>query len=263
MIVIDWNKFVDEGLESNGPVSFTTGVFDGLHRGHHQLIDCLTSVPENMPVVATFVSNPFRLLRPNIYKGDISTASQKLKLLDDRGCQVVILIDFSLEFSKLSGRDFLNIIRRHLDMSHLVLGKDHKLGKGGDTTAIQARSMLRPEGITVDIVEPLIDGGKPVSSTRIRSAIEIGDFITARRLLGRRHVIDLAGIPVETKDNSPYLRRNNIKQVIPFSGGYAVTLEKEGKTFATKIKIYEDRIEFENKPDFQADTLTFNSNLQE
>ncbi|HAK47572.1 MAG TPA: riboflavin biosynthesis protein RibF [Spirochaeta sp.] len=263
MKVIDWNSFVEKGLGINEPVSFTTGVFDGLHRGHHELLSCLTSIKENIPVIATFKSNPFRLLRPESYKGDISTASQKLDLLAGHGCQIVILIDFSLKFSKLSGRDFFNIIRKHLDMSHLVLGKDHKLGSRGDTTALQAKSMLEPDGIAVDIVEPLFDQGKPVSSTRIRGAIETGDFTTVIRLLGREHEIDISGAGFSDENNSPYLRRNDIKQVIPFPGRYAVSLGRDGKTFATKIKINEARIEFENTPDFQAETLTFNRYLQE
>ena len=263
MKVVDWNNFVDNGLGIDDPVSFTTGVFDGLHRGHDQLIKCLTSIETNVPVLATFRSNPFRLLRPGKYKGDISTTDQKLELLDAHGCEIVILIDFSLEFSKLSGRDFFKIVRGHLDLSHLVLGKDHKLGNKGDTSSVKAKSILEPQGIIVDIVEPLIDQGKPVSSTRIRAAIEEGDFQTVDRLLGRSHVIDITDAGFTDVNNSPYLRRNDIKQVIPFLGRYAVTLGNGNKTFATKIRINEDGMEFEEKPDFQAETLTFNSYLQE
>ena len=263
MKVIDWERFWTDGLDTDEPVSFTTGVFDGLHRGHRELMNCLTSIEGNLPVVATFLTNPFRLLRPDSYKGDIATVRQKLSLLEDSGCEAVILIDFSLEFSKLSGRDFFKIIRTHLDMGHLVLGKDHKLGNRGDTTALQAKAMLEPEGICVDIVEPLIEDGLPVSSTRIRTAVELGDIATATRLLGRRHLIDLHDTVFITDADYSFVRRNNIKQVIPFKGRYAVTLSNGTRTFATKIKIIEDRIEFENKPDFQAETLTFNRYLQE
>lgn len=263
MKIIDWDSFADKGIGISAAVSFTTGVFDGLHLGHHQLINCLTSINENLPVIATFTENPFRLLRPESYKGDISTIDQKLELLEAQGCQVVILIDFSMNFSKLSGKEFFKIVRGHLNMSHLVLGKDHKLGNRGDTTALQAKAMLEPEGITVDIVEPLIADNKPVSSSRIRAAIEAGDFETVNRLLGREHVVDIADAGLFDENNSPYLRRNDIKQVVPFTGGYAVTLGWNGKTFATKMKINEDRIVFENIPDFQAKTLTFNRYLQE
>jgi len=260
--VLDWNYFVEHGIKRDLPASFTTGVFDGVHRGHHQLIDCLTSREKNMPVVATFRTNPFRLLRPERYKGDISTIEQKIGLLEELGCEIVILIDFSVEFSKLSGRDFFSIIRRHIDLGHLVLGKDHKLGNGGDTSSEQAKAMLEPEGIIVDIVEPLIDGGKPVSSTRIRTAIEEGDLDSACRLLGRPHILDISDC-IFSEYNSPYLRRNDIKQVIPFSGRYAVTLENKEKTFATRINFIEDRIVFENKPDFQAEILRFDCLSQE
>ena len=263
MRVVNWNDFVENGLDTQKPVSFTIGVFDGFHKGHEQLGNCLTSVNENLSVLATFTSNPFRLLRSDNYKGDISTVDQKLKLISAHGIEVVILIDFSLEFSKLSGREFFKIIRGHLDLSHLVLGKDHKLGYKGSTSSLQAKSILEPEGIVVDIVEPLYDHGKPVSSTRIRSSVEDGDFATVDRLLGRSHEIDIKDAGFSIINNSPCLRRTDIKQVIPFSGRYAVTLGNGDKTFATKIKINEDGMEFEEKPDFQTETLTFNRYLQE
>lgn len=263
MRVIDWNRFAEHGIDSNEAVSFTTGVFDGVHLGHRQLIGCLKSQDGLRPVLATFATNPFRLLRPESYRGDISSLDQKLALLEASGCWTVIVIDFSLEFSKLSGRDFFAYIMKHLNLSHLVLGKDHKLGNMGDTTAAQARDMLEPMGVKVDIVDPLISGDKPVSSTRIRIAAEEGDLETVRMLLGRKHSVDLRGIDIATGDSSPFIWRNEIKQVMPLRGRYAVDLEAGSNAFAAKIKMLEDRIIFEDLPDIKAETLTFNSLLQE
>lgn len=261
MIIIDWNDFAENGINSKQPVSFTTGVFDGLHRGHHQLMECLINQAGTIPVTATFKSNPFLLLKPKNYKGDILSLNQKINLLEQQGCEIVILIDFSMEFSRLSGRDFFAYVRKHLNLSHLVLGLDHKLGNKGDTSSLQAKKQLEPEGIIVDIVEPLIEGGTAISSTRIRAAIEDGDLCTVEKLLGRKHVLDLADLSYINNGNSPYLRRNDIKQVIPFKGKYAVMLENGNETFATEIKFNEDRLVFEKKPDFQAKTLTFNCHL--
>ncbi|MBI9108755.1 MAG: FAD synthetase family protein [Spirochaetales bacterium] len=261
MRIIDWDDFAADGIESDEPVSFTTGVFDGVHLGHYQLLDCLKSQANLKPVLATFVGNPFRLLRPDSFKGDITTLRQKLRLLEDVGCWTVILIDFSMKFSKLSGRDFFAYIIKHLNLSHLVLGKDHKLGNMGDTTAFQAREMLEPMGVKVDIVEPLISAGVPVSSTRIRIAVEEGDFSTVENLLGRKHELDLEGLDIKKGTSSPLIRRNDIKQVIPLRGRYAVDLANGRNAFAAKINILEDRITFDDYPDFQVETLTFNSLL--
>jgi len=261
MKIIDWNRFAAMGIDSDEPVSFTTGVFDGVHLGHRQLINGLKAQDGLKPVLATFADNPFRLLRPESYKGDITTLNQKLRLLEEAGCWSVILIDFSLEFSKLSGRDFFAYIRKHLNLNHLVLGKDHKLGRGGDTSALQAREMLEPMGIKVDIVEPLIADDRPVSSTRIRTAVEEGDFDTVESLLDRKHVLDLEGLVLERGNSSPVIRRNDIKQVIPLRGRYAVDLANGSNAFAAKIDILEDRITFNDYPDFQVKTLTFNSLL--
>ncbi len=263
MEIIEWDTFAENGIDSKEPVSFTTGVFDGLHRGHHELINCLVSREGTTPVLATFVSNPFKLLRPQKYLGDISTIDQKIKLLEQAGVATLILIDFSLNFSKLSGRDFLGYVRKHLDMSHLVLGKDHKLGNNGDTSSLRAKELLEPKGVVVDIVEPLFEEGSPVSSTRIRKSILAGDFCDVEKLLGRKYVLDITNSEIQNRDLTAYLRREDIKQVLPPEGEYAVILESGLKTFATKIKIIEDRILLENKPGFQAKELTFNCSLQE
>lgn len=263
MKIIDWDSFAADGIDTDAPVSFTTGVFDGVHRGHLQLIECLKS-QNIMPVLATFAENPFRLLRPDNYRGDISSLDQKLDLLEKAGCQAVIVIDFSLNFSKLSGREFFAYIMKHLNLSHLVLGKDHKLGNKGDTSAVKAREMLEPMGIKVDIVEPLITGEMPVSSTRIRKAVEDGDFDIVENLLGRKHVLDLRGYyNMESGNSSPIIRRNDIKQVMPVRGRYAVDLGNGDNAFAVEINMLEEGIKLSKVPDFQVETLTFNSLLQE
>ncbi len=255
MHIIGWNELLKNGLPLQQEISLTVGVFDGVHRGHRQLIDCLKTREGTLPVVATFKSNPILLFRPDLYKGDILTYEQKLDRLVEAGCASIILIDFSPEFSKLSGRDFFNCLKDSMKLSHLVLGKDHKLGRNGDTSSEMARERLEPQGIKVDIVEPLIDGDLPVSSTRIRNSIEEGDFNTAEKLLGCRHELNIEGISPVTENNSSWYRRRDIKQVLPLFGRYAVEYDNSGFTFATTIQITEDRLIVENLPDFKSDKL--------
>ena len=263
MRIIDWETFAEHGVDTDEPVSFTTGVFDGVHKGHQQLINCLVTRENTMSVVATFTSNPFRYLNPQKYIGDICSPECKLSLLKELGVEIVILIDFSPEFSKLTGRDFFDYIRKHLNMGHLVLGQDHRLGNKGDTGSADAKNMLEPEGVTVDIVEPLIINGSVVSSTRIRRAVINGSLKEAELLLGRKHIVSISNLSFYNENNSLQIRRNDIKQVTPSEGRYAVTLSNGIETFATKIKINKDSLLLDNLPDFQAELLTFNSLLQE
>ena len=261
MHIIDWVTFAEQGVDTDAAVSFTIGVFDGVHKGHLQLINSLTGCSDTLSVVATFKKNPSLFLKPDDYMGDICSLKCKMSLLEEAGVDIVILIDFSPEFSKLTGRDFFEYIRKHLNLSHLVLGKDHRLGYKGDTGASDAEKMLSSEGVKVDIVEPLYLNGGPVSSTRIRNAIIEGRLTDSETLLGRKHCVSLENAVIYKENNSLKIERNEIKQVIPSEGRYAVTLSAGNKTFATKLRINEERLLFDSLPDFQTETLTFNSLL--
>lgn len=220
MKIIPWTSFISGASHIEESVSITTGVFDGVHRGHQTLIGRMKSFPGTASVLSTFSSNPFSYFSPGRYPGDILSLRQKLEQLEHLGVDNLLLIDFSADFSKLSGRVFFRLLKERLSLRQVVLGKDHRCGYRGDTGAEDVRSMLEPQGITVDIVDPLVLGGHPVSSTRIREALTEGDLPRAQLLIGRPYSIDLRGIPAEYRGGRWIIRRRVINQIIPQSGSY-------------------------------------------
>jgi len=196
MRVISWEEFISPSLHSSFLISHpslavTIGVFDGVHRGHQSLICRICNTPDSqlplppstLPTVVTFKQNPLQVLQPDAYTGDIMSLDKKLQFLSLLGVKLAVLIDFSEKFSKMNGRDFINLL---LDkpVKMLALGHDFRCGRHLDTGLEEIRSLAGARGVEVWVTPPVMDGGQPVSSSRIRQALADGRVGEAERLLG-------------------------------------------------------------------------------
>jgi riboflavin kinase / FMN adenylyltransferase len=114
MRTVDWDEFLEKGLE--GPTAATIGVFDGVHRGHMELIGRVRKAASGRrnSLVVTFRENPKKFLKARGYNGDLMTLEQKLELFERMGISAVVLIDFSGHFGKLGGSDFLEALKKCL-----------------------------------------------------------------------------------------------------------------------------------------------------
>jgi FAD synthase len=168
----------------------TIGVFDGVHRGHQALISRIVGWGLE-PVVVTFRQNPRLFFDSANYMGDISSLAQKLSLFESLGVACTILIDFSSDFSKLSGRDFIDFLTTYGNMAYLVIGAQFRCGHGLDTDAALIKRVNERNGVATELVDPVLDGAEPVSSSRIRVAIRAGDFGAAETSMGRAFTLDL------------------------------------------------------------------------
>jgi len=121
-------------------------------------------------------------IRPEGFAGDIFSLERKLSLLEALGVGLVVLIDFSGEFSKIDGRDFIDLLLGGHPVSLVALGEDFRCGRGLDIGAGEIQGLAR--GVRVWIEPPVMDGGQPVSSSRIRRALADGRVAEAERLLG-------------------------------------------------------------------------------
>jgi riboflavin kinase/FMN adenylyltransferase len=189
MRVLDWQDLID-GPPLPRPTAMTIGVFDGVHQGHQALIARIVGRGLE-PVVVTFRQNPRLFFNSADHPGDISSLAQKLSLFESLGVGCTILIDFSSDFSKLGGREFIDFLTTCGNMAYLVIGAQFRCGHGLDTDAALIRRVNERNGVATELVEPVLDGSEPVSSSRIRAAIRAGDFAAAEGALGRPFVLDL------------------------------------------------------------------------
>ena len=178
------------------PFAAAIGVFDGVHKGHMRLIREVLGRKDMTRGVVTFRDNPKKILRPNSFHGNIFTLEQKLAAFADLGLDICVLIDFSGDFSKLAGKDFLTLLRDRVDLGFLAVGEGFRCGHRLDMDAEGIRGFFREAEVETRIIEPLCVGGRPVSSSRIRNAIREGRLDEANSMLGRAYEIDLRGARV-------------------------------------------------------------------
>ena len=242
MQIIDWKEFLSRPVKS----AITIGVFDGLHLGHMELLRRIIKRGPN-PTVITFRENPRKRIAGDTFEGEIFSLGQKLTAFENLGLDRIVLIDFSEEFCKIKGRDFIDLLEESGKMAYLAIGDDFRCGYMQDTGADTIREINEGKGIPTEIVSPLSLAGGPVSSSRIRSAIISGDLKLAAILMGRNLELDLSGLkPVRLKSGGfqsgglSYDLRE-VQRVIPAQGSYPVLLYPAGKKAASKeVAFFED-----------------------
>ena len=166
----------------------TIGVFDGVHLGHKFLISELVSLATRqnlLSCVITFRQHPLDLLSPKNKLLYLCSVPERIQLLKNEGVDIVAALTFNRELAKLSARDFVGLLQKHLKMRGLVVGPDFTLGRNREGNAEVLHSLGKEMGFTVTIIAPKIIDGEVASSTAIRQALAEGNVEKVTRLLGR------------------------------------------------------------------------------
>jgi riboflavin kinase/FMN adenylyltransferase len=206
----------------------TIGVFDGVHRGHQEILRILTTGArtEGAPaVVLTFHPHPAVTLVGRVNLRLLSTPEERADLFAAHGVDVVITHPFDRQVADITAHDFMVLLKKHLGITHLVLGYDVALGKGREGTSTRLREIGMELGCTVEVVPAFIDERLVISSTEIRKLVGSGNVTRAARLLGyhyslRGHVIhgDARGRTISTPTaNIDYAP----EKLLPANGIYA------------------------------------------
>jgi riboflavin kinase / FMN adenylyltransferase len=172
----------------------TVGTFDGVHRGHWEVLHTLAATAEArdaQPLLVTFDPHPLRIVRPDAAPPLLTTPTEKVEILAQSAVQHVAVLRFTHGLAALTPEEFVErVLIGRLDMRHLVIGYDHGFGRGRSGDVETLRAIGRRAGFGVDVVEPvIIPGGEPISSSGIRSALAEGDVAGAARGLGRPYSI--------------------------------------------------------------------------
>jgi riboflavin kinase/FMN adenylyltransferase len=159
---------------SAGERAVAIGSFDGVHRGHHRVLETAREAG-TLATVVTFWPHPRLVLGNRVEL--LSTLERRLELLEQHGMDEVLVVEFTPELARLEPEDFADSLLRQIGTHTIAVGEDFRFGRraSGDP------ELLAGLGFDVRVVATVED----VSSTRIRDLLRAGDVVGAARLLGR------------------------------------------------------------------------------
>ncbi len=175
----------------------TIGVYDGVHLGHRKIIGRAVERAREIgqpALVLTFDPHPSEVLRPGSHPAVLSPPRYKAMLMEQLGVDVLCVLPFTLEFSRLMPDEFVHeVLVDGLHASSVVVGENFTYGrKAAGTIETLARSGHKfgfgVEGVT--LLADQDDQETAISSTYIRSCVAGGDVLAAAHALGRPHRVE-------------------------------------------------------------------------
>jgi riboflavin kinase / FMN adenylyltransferase len=174
----------------------TTGSFDGVHVGHRTIINRLRAIAkeiDGVSVLVTFYPHPRKILYPNTQGKDlqmINTQREKIYLLEKAGLDHLVIIPFSIEFSKMTSVDFIRqILVTKLHASCIVVGFNHHFGHNREGDYDYLHELGKFYNFSVEEIPEQDIHNEFVSSTKIRKAIFDGNIQRANAYLDHEYFI--------------------------------------------------------------------------
>ncbi len=156
----------------------TIGSYDGLHRGHQDIIKTLTSTAAakgKKSALITFDPHPRHILDNNKKLSLIISMEQKIFLLEKLGIDILLVIPFTKEFSQITAENFMdNVIMKYFSPSGIIIGYDHHFGYKREGSPEFLQEYANRRGINIDIINAVADDKVVLSSTHIRDLISNG-----------------------------------------------------------------------------------------
>ncbi len=172
----------------------TIGVFDGVHRGHAEIIGRAVEMAtaQGVPsVLLTFVPHPSEVVRPGSHPPVLTSIVRRAELVEELGVDVFCALPFTLELSRMPPDEFAHrALVERLHASAVIVGENFRFGHkaAGDVTLLA--TLGETFGFTAQGVPLLREGNTPLSATYVRSCVQAGDMASATRALGRPHRVD-------------------------------------------------------------------------
>src|SRR4051812_19109335 len=206
----------------------TIGNFDGVHRGQCAILERVAARAKELgapSVVVTFDPHPLTVLAPDRAPLALTTPKQKERLLEEAEVEVMLVLRFTPELSRVPARTFVReLLHDKLDLKEIYVGEGFVFGHKREGNLALLQEMGRELGFVAAGVEEVVYAGERISSTRIRRAISEGNVIEAAEMLGRLY--SLTGVIVRgdrmgKRLGWPTINVMSDNKLLPADGVYA------------------------------------------
>lgn len=186
-----YNSIYD--FSSTGKTVVTLGTFDGVHKGHHKILEKLVNASRGsgcQSVVLTFFPHPRMVLQQDSDIKLLNTINERALLLEQAGIDNLIIHPFNHAFSRLTAEEFVkDILVDRLNIQKIIIGYDHRFGRNRTATINDLIVYGQQFGFEVEQIGALEVNEVSVSSTKIRNALTAGDIQTANSFLGYPYML--------------------------------------------------------------------------
>ncbi len=240
------------GLQNYHPKSgqstvVTIGTFDGIHRGHQEILRQVQEQGHRLkldPVLITFDPHPRVVVTPENIPLLLTSIEEKEKFIPDFFEGTVLIIEFNERIKELTAEEFIKtILVERVGAAKVIVGYDHAFGKNRSGNIQLLEQLGKQYGYEVEVVGPVLYKNEPVSSSRIRRALQNNDYRNALDLLGHDYAIYGTverGIGLGRRLGYPTANvRYSIRKLLPAEGVYACWAQigdetKDGMMFIGK-----------------------------
>jgi riboflavin kinase/FMN adenylyltransferase len=222
----------ERGLPNVEGAIVTVGTFDGVHRGHADVLAQLVerAARRGLPsVVITFDPHPLEVVNPAAAPPLLTLLDEKLARFAQAGVNYVAVLPFTASLASYEAERFVDeILRERFRVAELLVGYDHGFGRGrmGDTDVLRQLGARR--GFDVTVLDPVhAADGHAISSTAIRRAVAGGDLVRAEAGLGRPYSVQGTVVQGDQRGRTigyPTLNLSPVseRKLLPPDGVYAV-----------------------------------------
>ena len=231
------------------PTVITIGTFDGLHRGHREVISKICNRAKAVgkkSLLVTFRPHPLSIISAGKAPALLTSYDEKKEILTECGIDYVVFLPFNNDLANYDPREFVkDFLIDRFGLSELIVGYDHRFGKGGAGDAHLLKTLGKEMDFSVEVVPPLLKDGRPISSSAIRGYLSSGDVRSASENLGRLYSFVGEVVAGDKRGRKLGFPTANIKvsneqdevKLIPLEGIYAVIVQVGRKQYSGALHI--------------------------
>jgi riboflavin kinase/FMN adenylyltransferase len=237
--MIVYRDFKDIPHDNNTII--TVGTFDGVHRGHHIVINKLLELAksENLrPILVTMDPHPQIILqkkdKPAVKL--LSNINERIRIFSQIGLPQILVITFSYEFSQTPADEFIReYLHKKVGIKKMLVGYDHMFGKNRSGDNDLLTNLSQELGFEFERMSPLANEDTIISSTKIRAALNDNKIELANEMLGYDYFVEGIVVAGDSRGKQIGYPTANIMppdnhKLLPANGVYFVSSEVNGKT---------------------------------